>query len=331
VSHSELVTIIVVNWNGKPLLGPCLEALFRQTYGAYEVIVVDNGSSDGSVQFVRECFPAAKVIELLANHGFTGGNLEGLKQARGSFIALVNNDAVVDERWLEELVRPMLHDERVGLCASKILVSGTTQINSAGDGLTTAGVGFHRGLGKDPSWFTQPERVFGSCAAAALYRRTMFEDIGFFDEDFFLYDEDLDLNFRALLAGWRCVYVPTAVAYHRENATAGRLSDLHVYYHSRNLEFVWVKNMPARLMLRFAHHKVIQEVGSFCYLCLRHGKWRPFFRAKRDAVRLLPVMLAKRKTIQRRKRVSDQEVRAWLTPIWNRELLSQKVRQMIWG
>ena len=125
-----------------------------------------------------------------------------------------------------------------------------------------------------------PEPVFGACGAAVLYRRRMLDEIGFLDEDFFLYDEDTDLNFRAQLAGWKCIYVPTAVAYHVANATSRRLSDLHVYYHTRNLEFVWIKNMPFEIMLRFAHHKVIQELGSLCYLCLRHGKWGPFFSGK---------------------------------------------------
>ena len=196
-------------------------------------------------------------------------------------------------------------------------------MNSAGDGLTTAGVGFNRGLGQNAAQFDASEPVFGACGAAVLYRRRMLEEIGFLDEDFFLYDEDTDLNFRAQLAGWKCIYVPSAVVYHVANATAKRLSDLHVYYHTRNLEFVWMKNMPLGLMLRFAHHKVIQELGSFCYLCLRHGKWGPFFRAKRDALSMLPVMLKKRAKIQAAKRVPNRYIRSF-SRLCSRSIFSGK-------
>ena len=159
----------------------------------------------------------------------------------------------------------------------------------------------------------------------------MLDEIGFLDDDFFLYDEDTDLNFRAQLAGWKCVYVPGAVVHHVSNATAGRLSDTHVYYHTRNLEFVWLKNMPLGLMVRFAHHKFIQEIGAFCYLCLRHGKWRPYFRAKRDALRMIPVMWKKRKEIQRRKRVSNFYLKSIMTSLFTRALIGQKIRQFIRG
>jgi GT2 family glycosyltransferase len=159
----------------------------------------------------------------------------------------------------------------------------------------------------------------------------MLDEIGFLDEDFFLYDEDIDLNFRAQLAGWKCIYVPSAIAYHLANATSKRLSDLHVYYHTRNLEFVWIKNMPTGLMIRFAHHKFIQEFGSFGYLCLRHGKWRPFFRAKRDSLKMLPLMLEKRKRIQARRRVPNRYLRSVLTSMFTFGFFRQKMKQFIEG
>jgi hypothetical protein len=159
----------------------------------------------------------------------------------------------------------------------------------------------------------------------------MLDEIGFLDEDFFLYDEDTDLNFRAQLAGWKCVYVPSAVVHHVGNATSRRLSDTHVYYHTRNLEFVWIKNMPTALMFRYAHQKVLQELGSFAYLCLRHGKWRAFFRAKRDAVRMLPSMMAKRREIQKRRRVTTRYIRNQLTSMFDLAILRQKLKQFIRG
>jgi hypothetical protein len=293
--------------------------------------LVDNGSEDSSVSFVREKFADVQIIDLKENRGFTGGNSAGLKAAYGEFIALVNNDTRADEKWLENLVRPMIEDETVGICASKILFSADGSINSAGDGMTRAAVGFNRGLGKGSSEYNTLGSVFGACGAAVLYRRRMLDEIGFLDDDFFLYDEDTDLSFRAQLAGWKCAYVPTALVHHRSNATSVRLSDTHVYYHTRNLEFVWIKNMPAGLMLRFAPQKLLQEIGSFCYLCLRHGKWSAYFRAKRDALRMLPLMWKKRKIIQSRRRVSNSYMRSMMTPLLSMELICQKIRQFIYG
>jgi len=325
------VSIIVVNWNGERFLRDCLRALSGQSYASCEIILVDNGSSDNSVRFARENFPEVKVVELSENKGFTGGNAAGFEIAQGAFIALVNTDARVDETWLQNLIEPMVRDRTVGICASKLIFTESLTLNSTGDGLTTAGVGFNRGLGGSAADFNSFELVFGACGAAVLYRRRMLDEIGFLDDDFFLYDEDTDLNFRAQLAGWKCAYVPTAVAYHVANATARRLSDLHVYYHTRNLEFVWIKNMPLGIMLRFAHHKIIQELGSFCYLCLRHGKWGPFLKAKRDALKMLPVMLKKRTKIQARKRVPNRYVRSILSSMFTFGFFRQKMKQLIEG
>ena len=329
--ENNKVSVIVVNWNGERFLKDCLSALSGQTYPNYEIILVDNGSSDNSICFTRENFPEVKLVALTENTGFTGGNAAGVGVAVGDFVSLVNNDARPAKTWLENLIKPMLGDRTVGICASKLIFENSLTLNGAGDGLTTAGVGFNRGLGKDAAEFAMPELVFGACGAAVLYRRRMLDEIGFLDEDFFLYDEDTDLNFRAQLAGWKCIYIPTAVAYHMANATSNRLSDLHVYYHTRNLEFVWIKNMPSEIMLRFAHHKIIQELGSFCYICLRHGKWVPFFRAKRDALRMLPVMMKKRAKIQARKRVPNGYVRSVLTSMFTLSFFRQKVKQLIEG
>lgn len=320
-----------MNFNGQKLLHGCLEAFRLQTYPHYEVIFVDNGSMDSSVSFVREKYSGVKIVELTENVGFAGGSTAGLKVAQGDLIALLNNDARPEERWLENLLQPMLEDARVGICASKILFSADGSINSAGDGITRAAVGFNHGLGKDSVEFNAPGSVFSACGAAVLYRRRMLDEIGFLDDDFFLYDEDTDLSFRAQLAGWKCAYVPTAIVHHVANATSVRLSDTHVYYHARNLEFVWIKNMPAGLMLRFAPEKLIQEIGSFCYLCLRHGKWKAYLRAKRDAVRMLPSMWAKRKDIQSRRRVSNYYLRTMMTPLLSKELIRQKIQQFIHG
>ena len=325
------VSVIIVNWNGEKFLRSCLQSLSQQTYSSVERIFVDNGSLDESLALVRQEFPEFKVVAQSRNEGFSRGNAAGFRLASGDYIALVNNDACVDREWLARILAPMQENASIGICASKILFADSGRINSAGDGVTVAGVGFNCGLGVEAGAFGVPRNVFGACGAAVLYRRKMLDEIGFLDEDFFLYDEDTDLNFRAQLAGWKCAYVPTAVVQHIGNATAGRLSDIHVYYHSRNLEFVWIKNMPMALMIRYAHQKLIQEIGSFAYLCLRHGKWRPFFRAKRDALRMLPVMWKKRREIQKRRRVTTQYIRDQLTSMFNVAMLRQKLQQFLQG
>jgi GT2 family glycosyltransferase len=335
VSHTErspFVSVIVVNWNGKWLLASCLQNLMEQTYVHREIILVDNGSDDGSVEMARRLFPRINIVQLPWNKGFTGGNIAGFQASKGDFVMLLNNDARPDPYCLERLVEAMVRDQHVGICASKLVYEAhTSGVNSAGHGMTTAGVGFDRGTGRPLDQFSRSELVFGACAAAALYRRSMLDQIGFFDDDFFIYDEDADLNARAQLAGWKCRFVPDALTHHVGHATSGWLSDWHVYYHTRNLEFVWLKNMPTGLMLRYAHHKIAHEIGAFVYLCLRHRRWRPYFSAKRDALRMLPGMLKKRRVIQAGRMTTNADLRRMLTPVFQPGWFLQKVRQLVTG
>src|SRR5215475_5184921 len=155
------VSIIVVNWNGERFLIDCLSALSSQSYGNREIILVDNGSADKSVRFARENFPEVKLVALRENTGFTGGNAAGLEVAVGDFVALVNNDARPEKTWLENLIHPMLEDRTIGICASKLIFEDPRILNSAGDGLTTAGVGFNRGLGQNAAQLTPPSLSSG--------------------------------------------------------------------------------------------------------------------------------------------------------------------------
>src|SRR4029077_17349965 len=157
------VSIIVVNWNGERFLRECLRALSGQSYASCEIILVDNGSSDNSVRFARENFPEVKVVELSENKGFTGGNAAGFEIAQGAFIALVNTDARVDEWCLQNFTEPMVRDRTVGICASKLIFTESLTLNSTGDGLTTAGVGFNRGLGGGAGGFNHFLLVFVAC------------------------------------------------------------------------------------------------------------------------------------------------------------------------
>jgi len=310
-----LVSVIIVNWNGRHLLARCLESVFNQTFTDIEVILVDNGSTDDSAAYIDSEFPRVRLISLSKNRGFTGGNNEGFRQSNGSFIVLLNNDAALKNDWLEYMLSVMESDAGMGSCASKIMIDGTDMLDSAGDIFTTAFTGTKLGELQKESNYTKSRAVSGPCAAAAIYRRTMLEQIGFFDEDFFLNHEDTDLNMRAWFAGWRCQFVPAAVAYHKVSSSIGELSDTSVYYFSRNSLWVWAKNVPLPLMLRFLPQRILYELNSFVNFCLVHGKWLPYMRGKWDAVRGLPTMFRKRKELSKFLKLDNEHIVRELIPI----------------
>jgi len=299
-------SVIVLNWNGRILLPACLESLHDQTQKDFEIILVDNGSVDGSAEFVEHKFPEVRIVRLSENLGFCKGNNIGIRQANGQYIALLNNDTEVDPHWLEELVKALDKHLEVGFCASKMVFQDRPHLlDSAGDAYSIAGsarkIG-HSDFAKKKR-YQYPKYVFGACAGAAIYRRSMLEDIGLLDEDFFITQEDVDLSFRAQLKGYKCLYVPTALVYHRLNATLKTYSPEYVYYGHRNLEFVYFKNMPLPLLLITLPLHLLDVFLSFCYFCAI-GRGRVFLRAKWDAAKALPQVLRKRREIQRARTAS---------------------------
>ena len=323
---TPLVSIIVVNWNGRFLLQECLDAILRQTYSHYEIVLVDNDSHDDSVCFVQDRYPQVKIIALQENTGFTGGNIAGLQEASGELIVLLNNDAVLTERWLEMMVDALQSDASIGFCSSKIIIAGTDRIDSVGDTFTTAFTGTKMGEHEMESLFTTRRLVPGACAAAVIYRRDMLDRIGFFDEVFFFNHEDTDLNLRAWLSGWKCLFVPEAVVFHKVNASVGELSDIGVYYFARNNVWVWIKNVPLEILLRYLPQRLVYELSSFAFFCLAKKKWKPFLKGKRDAFRQLPLMLKKRKEVQKMIALSNHEIVNNLTPIT--EYLKTRLKYM---
>ena len=309
------ISIIIVNYNGIALLRGCLDSVLRQTYRDYEVILVDNGSGDGSGEFVASNYPGVMLISLEFNTGFTGGNLAGLAHARGEHVVLLNNDVVLPPEWLGLMRSAVTADEEVGYCSARIVIAGSNLLDSAGDFFTTAFSGTKVGELHSQDEFTNGRFVPGACAAAVIYRRVMLDDVGFLDEDFFLNHEDTDLNLRAWLAGWKCLYVPEAIAYHKVSTTIGKMSDVSVYYFARNSLWVWIKNVPASLMVRYLLHRLAYEVFSAVYFCLVAKKWRPFLRGKYDSIAGIPKMWRKRQAVQAKKRLSNREITSQLIPL----------------
>jgi GT2 family glycosyltransferase len=304
-----LISVIVVNYNGLRFLRPCLSSLVCQSFKESEIILVDNGSSDGSPDYVRQHFPSVILVETGKNRGFGGGVNAGIAIARGEFILTLNNDIIADIHLLEEIHKPMLCDPDIGMCAAKMLLPDG-RIYSAGICIFRSGAAMDRGIYEpDNGKYDREEDVFGSCAGTTLYRRSMLDTIGLFDEDFFLYMEDVDLAFRGQLSGWRCRYVPAARVIHEYGGTAGINSDISVYYGNRNLLWYVVKDFPARLFLSWFPWIIGRACADIPYYFVK-GKGKAILKAKIDGIKGLPAMIKKRRTIK--KEISDTGISKWI-------------------
>lgn len=301
----NLVAVVIVNWNGKRFLAECLDALRNQSFQDFSVTLVDNGSSDGSADFVKISYPEVEVIRLAANTGFSSANNLVLNELETEYVALLNNDAVPHCLWLGSLVMALQENREAGFAASKMCFSDNPEIiDRAGDSYTRAGAGLLRGRGMHVNTYNSREWVFGACAGAALYRSSMFREVGFFDEDFFLINEDTDLSFRAQLSGYRCIYEPNAIVYHKTSSSIIHDSKVSIYYGHRNLEWVYIKNMPDRLLLKSILLHVIYDIAAFFYF-LTIGQGKVFIKAKVDSIMGFRKMLEKRHEIQKRRVASD--------------------------
>jgi hypothetical protein len=317
-----MISVIILNWNGRDHLYECLSSVLKQTYNEYEVIVVDNGSTDGSQEYIRSMFPSVNLICNDQNYGFCKGNNIGIRSAKGEYIVLLNNDTVVDSDWLQQLYECMISDAEVGFCASKLLLySERNLLDAAGDGYSICGAGYKRGHFEEESRYDKDEYVFGACAGAAMYKKEMLDKIGLLDEDFFVAYEDSDLSFRAQLAGYKCKYASKAKVYHKVNSTLGTLSDTYVFYGHRNVEFAYFKNMPGRLIRKTLLRHIAYDFLGLIYFTIK-GKARPFIRAKIDFFRNRNCVKEKRSKIQSEKCVDDQ----YLWSILEKKWLSTRLR-----
>lgn len=246
------VSIIIVNWNGRDHLPVCLDSLAGQTYRDFEVVLVDNGSEDGSVDFVRERYPWVRVVPLDGNTGFATGNNKGLEEARGDYIVTLNNDTRSEPKWLETLVAVADDHPGAGMVGCRICsFFDPDLIDSIGMGICADAMS--RGRYRNRRWskleLGEVEDILFPSACAALYKRAMIAETGFFDDDFFAYAEDSDLGLRGRLAGWGAVLAANAVVYHKYSQSSGSLSPLKVCLVERNHYWVAVKTFPARLLL----------------------------------------------------------------------------------
>ncbi len=329
---SPHVSVVVPNWNGERFLETCLSSLRRQSYEDFEVILADNGSTDGSVGFVEENFPEVRVVRLPQNRGFSAAVNAGIKASAPSaeHVVLLNNDTEVDPGWLAALVEAAERRPEAGLFASKLVdFEDRRVLDGAGDALRKSGLPLRVGHGEiDRGQFEREEFVFSACAAAALYRSSLFREIGLFDEDFFSNCEDGDLSFRAQLAGHRCLYVPHSVVYHMGSAsTGGTRSTTNTRLGTQNSINLLVKNLPRSLILGSLPHLLFgQLLRLLTALFFRGGLLRAYLAGLVGAWRMLPLMLEKRREIQGRRRVSDDYVWGLLQQSSHRAAQSQRRR-----
>lgn len=304
------LSVIIPNWNGAHFLPTCLDALRRQTHPAAEVIVVDNASSDESRELLARDYPEVRLLPLDENRGFAGAVNAGIRAAEGEIIVLLNNDTEADPQWLAELDRALAEHPDAGSAASKIrLFEPRDTFHSAGDSYRTDGLPVNRGVWqKDVGQFDREEYIFGGCGGAVAYRREMLEQIGLFDELFFFNCEDVDLAWRAQLAGWRCIYVPTALVYHCLSATGGGVTSS--YYAGRNTLWVLAKDVPGPLIRRhlLAILRAQARISISALRAWRGEAARARLRGQLAGLLGLPRLLGRRRRVQATRRVALSEL-----------------------
>ena len=314
---------MVVNWNRKELLRSCLLSLQRQNGIAFETIVIDNGSTDGSADLAETEF-GARVIRNAENRGFCAANNQGIACARGEFIALLNNDAEAEPGWLAALHRACSRASDVGMAASKVLVwEEPGRIDKVGHLIFPDGQNRGRGSGaSDCGQFDREEEVLWPDGCAALYRKSMLDQIGGFDEDFFAYGDDAELGLRARIAGWKCIYTPRAVVRHHRGSTMGKGSPERLELIERNRVLLALKLFPWSLLLLNPLFFAVRVAAGIAMARRGAGDtvhfqgWRGKLAMARAliggdvaALRLAPRILRKRAEVARIARLSPGEVR----------------------
>jgi hypothetical protein len=315
--------VVIVTWNGREHLDACLCAVAAQEGVDAETIVVDNGSTDGTAGFVRATFPWVRLVSLPENRGFAGGNNAGVREARGRYVALLNNDTIADPTWLRALVDGLDEAAGIALATSRIVyLHDPDVIDSAGDSVVRWGGAFKRHHGGRASAAAESAEVFGVCGAACLMPKRVFDELEGFDEDFFFSHEDADLSYRARLRGYRCRYVADAVVRHHGGGTSGKASAFAVFHGQRNLEWMYVKDTPASLLWRTLPGHLLYDAAAAVHFA-SIGRFGAFARGKLAAVAGLPRMLRKRRAVQATRRVDADTIARQMDTRW----LATKLRE----
>jgi len=309
---NPLISILVLNCNGKHLLKPCLESIFKQNFTDYELIVVDNNSNDGSIQYIKENFPNITLIENSKNLGFAGGNNMGIKACSGEWIFFLNNDTILEKNCLEFLAKHIENRKNEQLVFMPLMLKADSPefIDSAGDMLYPWGYAY-RYNNVPANKFLESKEIALACCGAAMFNRELIEKLNGFDEDFFLYYEDVDLSLRARHLGAKIWLVPQAKVFHKGSATVGKKTPSRLYYIERNRFFAKLKNFPLSTLIKYAPISFICSVFSLILWTTRGflGTW---IKSRFDMLKGMPKMLKKRKKIFAESKINANEFKKWL-------------------
>lgn len=300
-------SVIIPTWNGKDLLKTCLQSLKRQTYKDFEVIVVDNGSNDGTVEMIKKVYPKSRIFSFDHNKGFAPAVNEGLRNAQGEYLVLLNNDTKMDKKCLEHLMRAV-KKKNVGIIATKMLnFYQNDTIDSAGAFITS--VGHANGIGwkeKDGPEFNKPKEVFLASGGGCLIKRSVIEKIGLFDEDYFAYFEDVDFCLRAQLQGFKTWYEPKAIIYHVHKATSRRIQPFTEYLQFRNMTMTIIKDFPGQFLQKNWLKILLVNIHTVWFLT-KKGYGSAALKAEWYILTHWITLLFKRQQIQSSSRISSEE------------------------
>lgn len=305
--------VVIPNWNGRDEIGACLDSLLSQSTKP-TIVVVENGSIDDSYEFITKNYPDVICLKQPKNLGFAGGVNQGIKYAiENNFdaVALFNNDAVADKDWLSQLSLG-LTSPKTGIATCKFVARDKSHLDSTGDMYTTWGLPYPRGRDEtDLDKYDSETSIFGATGGASIYSIKMLKQIGLFDADFFAYYEDIDLSFRAQLAGWKVRYVPEAIAYHSIGATSSKIKGFTTYQTAKNLPWIIIKNLPAKYLRRVMPRFYL----SYFFFAVRAVQRRQglfFFKGAGVSLLLIPKKLYQRRRIQKTSKLSSDKVWALL-------------------
>ncbi|MCR4589718.1 MAG: glycosyltransferase family 2 protein [Lachnospiraceae bacterium] len=269
------VTVIIPNYRGVNFIADCLSSLSDQTEKDFDIIVSDNCSDDGSLEIVEKDFPSVKIIRLSENFGFSRAVNEGIRASSTPFVILLNNDTKVSMDFVEKMLNAIKRDDRIFSVSAKMLqMMSPDRIDGAGDLYSAFGWAFARGKDKSAEKYSKPSDIFAACGGAAIYRRKILDEIGWFDEFHFAYLEDIDIGYRARIMGYRNVYEPGAVVYHYGSGVSGsRYNDFKVRLSARNNMYIIMKNMPAlQIIINLPFLLIGFGVKALFFIVKGHGR-----------------------------------------------------------
>ncbi len=304
------IAVVIVNWNAGELLKECLDAVYRQTLMPNQVIVIDNASSDNSLVGLDERYPQLIISRQDSNLGFSVANNIALRDYVNTYwVALLNPDAIPDPSWLLNLSNAAKENPKYSFFASTLIKKGNKhELDGVGDVYHVSGLAWRRlhGVNRKLNELEDCD-IFSPCAAAAMYKKSILDEVSGFDEDFFCYFEDVDLSFRLRLLGYRCLYVSKAVVSHVGSATTGQDSDFSVYYGHRNLVWTFIKNMPLPLLVLYMVYHLCLNILTIIWYVYK-GRGRLILRSKWDAIKGVGQAIRKRRNIQRTRTIKTRDI-----------------------